>query len=141
VFGVAALASGIITLAWHDYNDWPQLGYLVYAAASQIFGGAAIQFRRLAKTGAAALGVIYFFFALLCVPQIIVSPQIYDSWGDFFEQFSLLTGAAIVCARSSSARSPKTLRRISRVLFGICAASFALEQAVYLEVRKLQISC
>ena len=53
VFGVAALAFGLITLAWHDYNDWHQLRYIVYAAAAaQIFGGAVIQFRRTAKTGA-----------------------------------------------------------------------------------------
>ena len=50
VFGVAAFALGVITLVWHDYNDWHQLGYIVYAAA-EIFGGAAIQFRRTAKNG------------------------------------------------------------------------------------------
>src|SRR5271169_4687311 len=74
VFGVAALAVGLITLAWHDYN----------------------------------------------------------SWGNFFEQFSLLTGAAIVYARLSSAWSPETLHRIGRILLGICVASFTLEQAIYL---------
>jgi len=53
---VAALALGIITLVWHDYSDWPQLRYLFYAAAvAQVFGGAAIQFRRSAKAGAIVL--------------------------------------------------------------------------------------
>ena len=137
VFGVAALASGLITLAWHDYNDWHQLRYIVYAAAAaQIFGGAVIQVRRSAKTGAGVLGAAYLVFALLCVPQIVAAPQIYNSWGNFFEQFSLVTGAAIVYARLSSAWSsawsPETLRRIGRVLLGICAASFTLEQAIYL---------
>src|SRR5208282_1398951 len=57
VFGVAALASGLITLAWHDYNDVHQLRYIVYAAAAaQIFGGAVIQVPRIAKTGASVLG-------------------------------------------------------------------------------------
>jgi hypothetical protein len=32
VFGVAALAFGLITLAWHDYNDGHLLRYIVYAA-------------------------------------------------------------------------------------------------------------
>ena len=133
VFGVASLAFGLITLAWHDYNDWHQLRYLVYAAAAaQIFGGAAIQFRRTAKTGAAVLGAVYLVFALLCVPRIVATPQIYNSWGNFFEQFSLVTGAAIVYARLSSAWSPETLNRIGRILLGICAASFTLEQAIYL---------
>jgi hypothetical protein len=133
VFGVAALALGLITLAWHDYKEWHQLRYIVYAAAAaQIFGGAAIHFRRTAKTGAAVLLAAYVVFALLCVPGIVVKPQIYNSWGNFFEQFSLVTGAAIVYARLSSAGSPQTLSRIGRILLGICAASFTLEQAIYL---------
>ena len=138
VFGVAALASGLITLAWHDYNDWHQLRYIVYAAsAAQIFGGAVIQVRRIAKTGASVLGAAYLVFALLCVPQIVAAPQIYNSWGNFFEQFSLLTGAAIVYARLSPAGSPETLHRIGRILLGICAASFTLEQAIYLFILAL----
>jgi hypothetical protein len=133
VFGVAALGFGLVTLAWHDYNDGHQLRYIVYAAAAAlIFGGAAIQFLRTAKTGAAVLGAAYLVFVLLCVPGIVAAPQIYNSWGNFFEQFSLLTGAAIVYARSSSPWSRETLNRIGRILLGICAASFALEQAFYL---------
>ena len=133
VFGVAALAIGLITLAWHNYNDWHQPRYLVHAAgAALIFGGAAIQFRRTAKAGALVLGAVYLVFALLCVPGIVAKPQIYNSWGNFFEQFSLVTGAAIVYARLSSTWSLETLNRIGRILLGICTASFNLEQAVYL---------
>jgi hypothetical protein len=134
VFGVTALASGLITLAWHNSNDGLQLRYVVYAAAAAlIFGGAAIQFRRAAKAGAAVLGAAYLVFVLRCVPGIVAAPQIYNSWGNFFEQFSLLTGAALVYARWTSAWSPETLHRIGRILLGICAASFTLEQAVYLD--------
>jgi len=134
VFGVAALAFGLITLAWHDYNGWHQPRYLVYAAAvALIFGGAAIHFRRTAKAGAAVLGAVYLVLALQCLPGIVAAPRIYNSWGNFFEQVSLVTGAAIVYARLSSAWSPETLQRIGRILLGICAASFALEQAVYLD--------
>jgi hypothetical protein len=76
VFGVAALASGIITLAWHDYNDW--LNCVTLSKPPPLpRSSAAWRF-----SSAAALGVIYLFFALLCVPEIIVSPQIYDSWGN-----------------------------------------------------------
>jgi hypothetical protein len=132
VFGVAALASGLITLVWHDYNEWHQARTIVYAAAAQIFGGVAIQFRRTTKTGAAVLGAAYLVFLLLCVPGIVAAPQIYNSWGNFFEQFSLVCGAAIVYARLSSARSRETLNRIGGILLGICAASFTLEQAFYL---------
>jgi hypothetical protein len=142
VFGAASLVFGLITLAWHNYNDWEQLRYLlnatvgpvfVYAvAAAQIFGGSAIQFRRTANAGAVVLGVVYFVFALLSVPRIVAAPQIYDRWGNFFEQFSLATGAVLTYARLSSVWAPETLNRVGRISLGICASSFALEQAIYL---------
>jgi hypothetical protein len=133
VFGVAALAFGLIALVWHGYNDWHPPRYLIYAAAAAlIFGGAAIPFRRSAKTGAVVLGAVYLVFALLCVSGIVAKPQIYNSWGNFFEQFSLVTGAAIVYSHLSSAWSREIVNRIGRILLGICTASFALEQAFYL---------
>jgi hypothetical protein len=133
VFGVAGVAFGLITLAWHDYNNWRLPRYIVYvAAATPILGGAAIQFGRSAKAGAVVLGAFYLVFALLCVPQIVATPQIYNSWGNFFEQFSLVTGAAMVYARLSSAGSWERLDRIGCILLGMCATSFTLEQAFYL---------
>lgn len=129
-------------LVWRDYHDLTQVRYLlnatdgpvfVYAAAvAQIFGGVAIQFRRTARIGAVVIGVVYLVFALVCVPRIITTPQIYDRWGNFFEPFSLATGAAIVYARFSSNWAPEAVRRIGRILFGVCTASFTLEQAFYL---------
>jgi hypothetical protein len=133
VFGAAALAFGFITLAWHDYNGWHLSRYMAYlAATAELFGGAAIQFRRTAKAGAVVLGAIYLVFALRCVPQIFAQPQIYNSWGNFFEQFSLVTGAAVVYSGLSWPWSRETLNRIAGILLGIGAASFALEQAFYL---------
>jgi hypothetical protein len=138
VFGVAALAFGLITLAWHDYNDWHPPRYIVYAAAAAlIIGGAAIQFRRTSKTGAAVLGAVYLVFALQCVPRIVATPQIYNNWGNFFEQWSLVTGAAIVYLRLSSAWPRETVHRIGRILLGICSASFTLEQAIYIHATAI----
>jgi len=137
VFGAAAVAFGLIMLAWHEYSDWQPPLYIVYAAAAAlIFGGAAMQFLRTAKTGAAVLGAVFLVFALRCVPQIVTAPQVYNSWGNFFEQFSLVTGAAMVYARLSPAWSRawsrETLNRMGRILLGMCTASFTLEQAFYL---------
>ena len=133
VFGLATLASGLITLAWRDDVASRHLWYVVYvAAAAQIIGGAAMQFRPTAKAGAVVVGAGYLAFALLSVPLIVATPRIYNSWGNFFEQFSLLTGAAIAYARLSPSWATETLERIARVLMGICVVSFALEQAVYL---------
>lgn len=133
VFGAAALAFGVITLAWHDHTDGQHLRYITYAAAAVlIFGGGAIQFRRAAKAGAAVLAAANLVFVLQSVPGIVAAPQIYNSWGNFFEQFCLFTGAAIVYAHLSSKWPPETLNRTGRILLGICSISFALEQAFYL---------
>jgi hypothetical protein len=133
VFGAAVFASGLVTLTWHDYNGWHDPRYVVdIAAAAQIVGGAALLFDRTAKAGALAVGAVYLVFALLCVPRIVAAPQIYNNWGNFFEQFAFVTGAAIVYGHSSSSWAPETLNRIGRILFGLCVASFTLEQAIYL---------
>jgi hypothetical protein len=133
VFGAATLAFGLIALVWHGYNNWHPPRYLIYAAATALIsGGAAFPFRRTAKTGAVVLGAVYLVFASMCVPEIVAKPQIYNNWDNFFEQFSLVTGAAIVYSRLLSAWSRETVSGVGRILLGICTASFTLEQAFYL---------
>jgi uncharacterized membrane protein YphA (DoxX/SURF4 family) len=144
VFGSAAVAFGVITLVWHDFNTWQQIRalgnvphreVLVYlAAAIEIFGGVAIQWPRTARVGAFALGSLYLVFALLWVPHIVAEPLVFDRWGNFFEQFSLVSGALIVyalCSTSDSKR-PATAARIGYLAFGICVISFTMEQLFYL---------
>src|SRR5271170_6018691 len=93
VYGSAAIGSGICALVWHRFDaigDVPHHEFLTYVAATiEILGGVAVQWPRTARAGAAALGAIYFSFALLGVPLIIKHPLVYNSYGNFFEQFSL----------------------------------------------------
>jgi uncharacterized membrane protein YphA (DoxX/SURF4 family) len=145
VYGLAAIAFGVIALVWHDFNapwqqiralgDVPHRGVLVYlAAAIFLFGGAAIQWSRTARIGALALGAIYLVFAFTWVPIIVAEPATYDRWGNFFEQFSLVSGALIVYATSARAdlKSAATMARIGYYCFAICVVSFTLEQLFYL---------
>jgi uncharacterized membrane protein YphA (DoxX/SURF4 family) len=141
---LAAVGFGVITLVWHDFNNWQQIRalgniphreILVYlAAAIELFGGIAIQWPRTARAGAVALGTLYLIFALLWVPHIIATPQIYDPWGNFFEQFSLVSGALIVYGSVIQNDSARTTRaaEIGYIGFGICVVSFTLEQLFYL---------
>ncbi|MFZ2000921.1 MAG: hypothetical protein WBV98_03925 [Candidatus Sulfotelmatobacter sp.] len=111
VYGLAAIAFGMIALVWHDFNNWQQIRalgpvphreiLLYIAAAIELFGGIAIQWPRTARAGAFVLGAIYLVFALLWVPLVAAQPQIYDRWANFFEQFSLVSGALIVYASVS----------------------------------------
>lgn len=129
VFGMSALAFGVTALVWPTSTHGPI--FLYAAAVLQIFGGVAIQFQRTEKTGAAVLGVVYLVFAALLVPPILAKPRIFDPYGDFFEQFSLVIGPAIIYGLLSSRLSPATVSRVGRILFGICVASFAAYQAVH----------
>ncbi len=143
-FGLAAIAFSIITLVWHDFNGWQQIRplgnvphreILVYlAAAIELLGGIAIQWPRTVRAGALTLGAIYLIFALLWVPHIIAEPRVYDRWGNFFEQFSLVSGALIVYASARQNDTPRAARvaQIGYVCFGICVVSFTLEQLIYL---------
>jgi hypothetical protein len=133
LFGASAFAFGVIIFLSHSYNGWHLPPFLVYAlAAAFVLGGAAIQFPRAAKFGAILVGAAFLYFALRCVPQIFAKPRIYNSWGNFFEQFALLLGAAFIFARAASPLPRETLNRLARILFAACSASFALEQAFYL---------
>jgi uncharacterized membrane protein YhaH (DUF805 family) len=68
------------------------------------------------------------------VPLIAASPGVYDSWGNFFEQFSLVSGALIVYGLFSPDSSPAKSRaiRTGYIGFTICVISFMLEQLFYL---------
>src|SRR6202167_5946357 len=138
VYGLAAIGSGICALAWHDFDalgNVPHHEILTYIAATiEILGGAAVQWPRTARAGAVALGAIYFTFALLGVPFIVEQPLVYNNFGNFFEQFSLAAGAAILYAGCGPIASTRTARlaQIGYYSFGICVVSFTLEQLFYL---------
>lgn len=134
---------GVIALFGHDFMIWQQLstlwstplgtvlGYLV--AAAEILGGAAIQFRRSAGYAALLLALVYLFFACRWIPQIVAAPGVYDHWGNFFEQFSLVVGGLLVYACTAPAAPLAAgIRNNGRLLYGLCVVSFTLEQLIYL---------
>jgi hypothetical protein len=144
VYGLAAIGSGICALVWHDFDalgSVPHHEILTYIAATiEILGGVAVLWSRTARgprtarAGAAALGAIYLAFALIGVPLIFEHPLIYNNFGNFFEQFSLASGAVILYACSCATAPARTARLAlaGYYSFGICVVSFALEQLFYL---------
>ena len=138
VYGLATFGSGICALVWRNYDALaavPHRGILIYILATiEILAGVAVLWTRTARAGAVALGAIYFFFALLGVPLIIKHPLVYNNFGNFFEQFSYVSGALILYAcsgRIAPARNSR-LAQIGYYSFGLCLISFALEQLFYL---------
>jgi hypothetical protein len=143
VLGLAAIVFGVVTIVWHDFNVWQQLGplgnvphheMLAYVAgAVEIFGGVAIQWSGTARLGALVLGGFYLFFVLLRLPLLVQMPFTYTHIGGSFELLSIVAGALIVYAGyEPNAERAAILARIGYYLFGLSVVSFTLEQAVYL---------
>lgn len=143
VYGVAVLYFGLLDFVFHDYDDWQQLRSLagahggliiLYAVAGcMVAGGLAIQWGKTARAGAGLLGIVFLFFASRWIPRIVGHPGGFDSLGNFFEQFSLVSGATIVFAMAAPRLVwSDALARAGYIGFGICVVSFAFEQAIYL---------
>jgi hypothetical protein len=144
-FGAAAVLFGAIALLWHDADTWQELhgilrlplGTFIGDALmiAQIAAGIGIMFSRTARPASILLLIVYAIFSLACLPGIIAAPKVFAQYDGFFEQFCLLCGATATYAltESDAARAP-ALARLARLGLGLCAISFMLAQAVYLQV-------
>jgi uncharacterized membrane protein YphA (DoxX/SURF4 family) len=142
VFGGAAIFLGVVGLAFGDFaTNWqrvepavPHRVLLAYiAAVCEIAGGAAILWRRTARFGAGLLSTFYSLFVLSWLQKAASAPGIYDSWGNVFEELSLVLAALVVFAWASprDSRSARSEGFVSR-LYGICPISFAIVHFVSL---------
>jgi hypothetical protein len=141
LLGFCAVLFGITTLLCHQFNLWEERRVLgngtlheivLYATAvAYVIGGALIQFPRTLRSGAMLIGAVVGLFAILQLPEIAAKPRIYTSWGNLFETLGILCGALFVLARTGDPPN-RQLLRFTQILFGVCAVSFALEQAFYL---------
>src|ERR1044072_5213939 len=110
VYGLGAIALGLVGLAWGDFATvWQPIQALPFAvphrlalayvaAAGLLSAGLAIQWRRSARAGLLVLTILYFIFALLWLPRVIGFPQLFGTWGGFLEEMSLVSAAVIVYA-------------------------------------------
>lgn len=129
--GVVGLISGNFAAGWQRVGAGvPHRELLAYAAAAcELLAGLALTWRPTARRGAAMLTVLYSVFVLAWVPQIVRFPAVYDGWGNFFEELSLVIAGAALCASLAPAgtRWAGKAAMISR-FYGLCAISFGLEQ-------------
>jgi uncharacterized membrane protein YphA (DoxX/SURF4 family) len=139
VYGIAAIASGVCTLVWHDFANVQMAAHdahrhliiSYFVGAIEVLGGVAVLWPVTLRCGAIALGVLYGVFALFGLPGIFAHPLVYNGYGNVFEQLSFVAGALIVYASAGSVRMEGPAR-VGYYLFGVCVVSFTLEQAFYL---------
>ncbi len=138
MYGLAAIAYGIITLLWHQIDslgNFTHPAILIYfAGAAELIGGLAIQWDKTAKLGSVVLFSFYFIFTLYLVPPILKNPLVYFTWGNFFEEYSIAIGSVFVFA-STLQNKPETASKIYSAAykcFGICVISYSLYQLFYL---------
>jgi uncharacterized membrane protein YphA (DoxX/SURF4 family) len=143
VYALGAIALGVSGLVWGDFaTDWQRvtpgvpfreaLAYLT--AVYELGAGLALLWPRTARIGAAMLGMLFLVFALLWVPKIATAPLVWDSWGNFFEESSMMIAGVVLWAWLAPADSEwagKT-EQVSR-LYGICVISFGLVHFIYLQ--------
>src|ERR1700727_198863 len=96
LFGLALAGTGVCSLVWHEAPNHAILTFLVGSGAAQafIYASASIQ---------VAAGI-----ALVAIEPIVRHPLVYNSYGNFFEQLSLLAGALILYAGSGSSTARMT---------------------------------
>ncbi|HTW85628.1 MAG TPA: DoxX family protein [Candidatus Sulfotelmatobacter sp.] len=141
VFGLSAVAFGVVSLVWHDSDLWqhvhaigPQAATIVVwcCTFAQVLGGIALLLPRAARPASVVLGIVYGLLTLGCVEDIAQAPASYGSYIDFFELGSLVCGALAACAATeASATRSLMLGRIARIGLGICTVSFTIAQIYY----------
>jgi len=141
-FAAAALFLGVLGLVWSDFAvNWQRVGLAVphraalarLAALVELACGLGLLWPRTRRAAAGLLTALYAIFVVLWIVPAVAHPAIYDSWGNVFEELSLVFGGLVLFAAPASPVSPWARRRrlIGR-LYGICPISCGTDHLVYL---------
>lgn len=156
IFGLSTAAAGLFDLMWGEFEAahqpiqaWgdhiPGQQVFAYVAASWlILAGAAILWRRTARSGAVACAVIYFIFALFCSPRLVTAPRVLGHTPSVYigvlsgvaQQLILVAAAVVVYAGATNLALPRQrkLSTIARWIFGICSLNFGLAHLTGVQV-------
>jgi uncharacterized membrane protein len=137
VYGLAAIALGIIGLIWGDFAtvwqpvpaELPHRAALAYIVAVLLLAaGAAMQRRQTAQAGVLVLTILYLMSALLWLPRVVGYPRMIGTWLGFAEQFALVAAGAVAYASLAPPGSWWAGRktRVGQFLFGMCLLVFGL---------------
>ena len=146
VYGLGVMALALVCLAWGDFDPgqpvpkgFPDRTVLAYAAAAfMLVAGAAIEWRRTAAWGAAALTAYYALFVVILMNGRVALAH-YAEFGTYSgaaEQLAIATGGLIVYAASAKIDAARAARltRLGQRAFGVCALLFGGAHFLYLNL-------
>jgi uncharacterized membrane protein YphA (DoxX/SURF4 family) len=140
VYGLAAVALGLIGLCWGDFAsvwqplpaDFAARTQLAYAAALLLLvSGVAIQWRRTAKAASLLLAALYLVFVLGWARRVIAAPQTFGTWLGVAEQSALVLGGIVSFASLDETTGAARIARVGRIVFGICLVAFGVAHLIY----------
>lgn len=133
--GLLGLASGDFATTWQRVGpNVPFRHALAYVtAAIELDAGLALLWPRSARAAALTLTAVYSVFTLAWVPKIFENLRNFDSFGNFFEEFSLVVAGAVLIAWFSPVGSAVARREsFFARLYGLSAISFGIGHVYYM---------
>jgi uncharacterized membrane protein YphA (DoxX/SURF4 family) len=146
VYGLGVMALSMVGVAWGDFvlgqpvpKDFPGRAALAYGAATfMLVAGAAVEWRRTAAWGAAALTAYYALIVVILMNgRVLVAHYAeFGTYSGVAEELAIAAGGLIVYAASAKidAAVAARLTRLGQVAFGICALLFGGAHFVYMNL-------
>jgi len=146
VYGLGVIALAIVALAWGDFDPgqpvpkgFPARPALAYAAASfMLVAGAAVQWRRTAAWGAAALSAYYAIVVVILMNGRVMLAHFaeFGSYSGAGEQLAIAAAGLIVYASTARIGASRAARltRIGQIAFGVCALLFGGAHFFYMNL-------
>jgi uncharacterized membrane protein len=149
VYGLGVMALGMACLAFGEFDpgqrvpeQFPARTVLAYAAgAFMVVAAAAVEWRRTAAWGAAALTVYYTLFVVILMNGrlLLTDYAVYVTYENIAMQLAIAAGGLIVFATTAKidaidAALVARLTRLGRLAFGVCALIFGGAHFVYMNL-------
>jgi uncharacterized membrane protein YphA (DoxX/SURF4 family) len=146
VYGLGVIALAVVSLSLGTFDpgqavpkNFPDRTALAYAAAVfMLVAGAAVEWRRTAAWGAAALTAYYALIVVVLMDArgMIAHYAEFGSYSNVAEQLAIAAGGLIVYAATAEidAALAARLTRIGQMVFGVCAVLFGGAHFFYMNM-------